>query len=64
MQASVKKDGEYAIIRIPMDEIHGLRVALRPCPCRAAKSNSTKDIRESLASALGRLEHSAKGRGT
>lgn len=49
------EDG-YAVIRIPLTEVHGLRVALNECPCVATKSSRTKSIRKRLAIALGRLE--------
>lgn len=45
-----------AVIRVPIDEIHGLRVALQRCPCAASKSNATAEIRERLDRALGKLE--------
>ncbi|WP_104019094.1 hypothetical protein [Roseovarius nitratireducens] len=63
MKASVKRDGEYAVIRIPMADIHRLRVSLEQCPCRAPKSNEATEIRESLSGALGRLESLAQRRG-
>ncbi|WP_422049896.1 hypothetical protein [Shimia sp.] len=50
-----KEDG-YAVIRIPLSEVSGLRVALAECPCRAPKSTKTKTIRQRLVTALGRLE--------
>lgn len=54
--ASVKYEDGYAVIRIPMTEVHGLRVALSPCPCRATKSTQTANIRARLDKALARLE--------
>lgn len=48
------EDG-YAVVRIPLEQVHGYRVALAPCPCRAAKSIETSKLREKLAHALGRL---------
>lgn len=53
------EDG-MAVIRIPMEEVHGLRVALEPCPCRAPKSHTTAKIRRRLAKSLGVLQ--ARGR--
>lgn len=52
---SVRIEDGYAIIRIPLPEVHGLRVALAECPCRAPKSIETAGIRQRLAKALGRL---------
>jgi hypothetical protein len=57
--SSVKREGDEAVIRLPMSEVHALRVALEPCPCKASKSKSTQDIRARLCGALGRIE--AKG---
>lgn len=48
------EDG-FAVIRVPLSEVHGLRVALAECPCRGPKSTATKDIRQRLSAALGRL---------
>lgn len=53
--ASVRIDGSFAVIRIPLREIHGLRVALEPCPCRASKSASSQSIRSRFSAALGKL---------
>lgn len=53
--ASVRLEDGMAVIRLPPEEVHGLRVALAECPCRAAKSNVTKDIRDRLCRALGKL---------
>lgn len=52
----VAREGEYAVIRIPMERVHSLRVALQPCPCRAPKSQSTADIRAKLEKALARVQ--------
>ncbi len=60
---SITREGDYAVIRVPMREVHGLRVALTPCSCRAAKSNATKTIRERLDIGLARLEAKGVGRG-
>lgn len=54
--ASAKVEDGFAVIRIPMPEVHGLIVALSPCPCRAAKSTSTENIRTRLRRALARLQ--------
>ena len=48
-------EGGMAVIRIPLSEIHGLRVALHPCPCKAPKSHATIEIRDRLDKALARL---------
>lgn len=55
-QGSITRDGEYAVIRIPIEDVHPLRVALETCPCKAVKSNSTASIRERLLKGLGRLK--------
>ena len=52
---SVKVEEGMAVIRIPLSEVHGLRVALGPCPCTAPKSTATADVRQRLAVALGRI---------
>lgn len=52
---SITKEDGMAVIRIPLEEVHGLRVALQPCPCRATKSNATTDIRNRLDKGLARL---------
>lgn len=44
-----------AVIRIPLAEVHGLRVALHPCPCKAPKSHVTTEIRDRLDKALAKL---------
>lgn len=54
-RASVRIEGDMCVIRVPRDEVHGLRVALAECPCKAPKSNGTKNIRQRLATALGTL---------
>ena len=48
----VKIENGMAVIYVPADEIHGLLVALAPCPCKGPKSNATQDIRDRLANAL------------
>ena len=54
--ASVRVEGGVVVIRLPVGEAHGLRVALAECPCRAAKSNETANIRQRLVKALGRVK--------
>ncbi|WP_282029469.1 hypothetical protein [Paracoccus marcusii] len=44
-----------AVIRLPLSEVHGLRVVLADCPCRATKSTGTTTIRRALDRALARL---------
>jgi hypothetical protein len=48
----VTVENAHAVIRIPLDEVHGLRVALGECPCKAPKSNATRVVREGLAADL------------
>lgn len=52
---SVRKEDGYAVIRVPMRDVQGLRVALAECPCRAVKSTDTANFRIRLSMALGRL---------
>lgn len=54
---SVTKEGDYAVIRLPLSEVHGLRVALEECPCKAPKSDGTKNVRQILKQALGRIDY-------
>jgi len=51
-QGHVKIENGMAVIYVPADEIHGLLVALAPCPCKGPKSSATQDIRDRLANAL------------
>ena len=53
--ASVKREGEFAVIRLPISEVQALRVALASCPCKAPKSTATTATRERLRQALGKL---------
>lgn len=46
-----REDG-CVVIRVPEKEVHSLRVALEPCPCRSSKSNATASIRQRLLRAL------------
>ena len=52
---SVTVERGMAVIRVPLKEVHGLRVALAECPCRAPKATSTATIRQRLDRALARL---------
>ena len=52
---SVTVERGMAVIRVPLREVHGLRVALAECPCRAPKATSTATIRQRLDRALARL---------
>jgi hypothetical protein len=52
---TIKREGEYAVIRIPMQEVQSFRVALEECPCKSAKSVSTATFRQRLVKGLGRL---------
>jgi len=53
---SVTRDGEYAVIRVPLSQVHALRVALHPVPAGAATSTATQQIRDWLDKALARLQ--------
>lgn len=52
MSGRVTVEDGHAVIHIPLDDVHGLCVALAPCGCRAAKSEATGGIREKLRAAL------------
>lgn len=54
-RASVRIEDGMCVIRVPVSDVHGLRVALAECPCRAAKSIATATIRQRLKKALGGL---------
>jgi len=54
--SSVKREGDEAVIRIPMDEVHSLRVALKPVRAGEPVANAAQDIRDRLNKALARLE--------
>jgi len=56
-QGKIRVEDGMAVICVPADEIHGLLVALAPCPCRAPKSNATQGIRDRLATALKRAKN-------
>ena len=45
-----------AVIRLPLDQVHSLRVALEPCPCKGSKSMATADIRARLSNGLVKIE--------
>lgn len=45
------EDG-MVVLRIPKEQVHAVQVALQPCPCKAAKSNGTLDLRERISRAL------------
>ena len=53
---TVTRDGDDAVIRIPLAEVHALRVALRPVLAGETVSLSTQSIRDSLDQALARLQ--------
>lgn len=55
MTPAIREEDGYAIIRIPLEDVHSLRVALAPCPCRAPKSNETQNIRARLARGLRKI---------
>ena len=50
--ASVKRDGDAILIRIPIERAHALRVALSECPCKAPKSHATIATRAALSNAI------------
>jgi hypothetical protein len=52
---TVVREGDFAVIRLPIDKVQDLRVAIQPCPCRAAKTNAGIIMREQIVRALGRV---------
>lgn len=54
MAGSITREGDFIIVRLPLDEVHSLRVALQPCPCKAPKSHTTAEIRKRLEKGLAR----------
>lgn len=55
-RGNVRVEGDMAVIRIPIEEVHGFRVALASCGCVGAKSLGTEKKREALARALGKAQ--------
>ena len=53
---SITREGDFAVIRVPMAEVHALRVALHPIPAGATTSAATQSIRTRLDKALARLQ--------
>jgi hypothetical protein len=54
-KSGVNVEGDFAVIRIPLEDVHSLRVALKPCQCKTARSLSTQNIRTRLVDALAKL---------
>ncbi|MBL3586611.1 DUF4111 domain-containing protein [Rhodovulum sulfidophilum] len=52
----VSIENAEAVIRMPLDEVHGLRVAMHPRLAGEPESNSTKAIREAFDKALARAQ--------
>ena len=52
MTCTARLEGDDVVVRIPIAQAHSLCVALEECPCKMPKSNSTKDIRQRLKTAL------------
>lgn len=55
-QTSIRVEDGFCVIRIPLHEVHGWRVAMAECPCKASKSAATASIRKRLATALGKVK--------
>lgn len=53
-RGSITRDGEFVVIRVPVSEVHGLRVALQPIRAGETTSNSTQTIRDRLDRGLAR----------
>lgn len=54
LRASVTREGDTIVIRLPLPRAHDLRVALQPCPCKGAKATEGIEIRAALSSAIGK----------
>lgn len=50
---TAKREGDNVIVTIPVEEVHDLRVALQPCPCKSTKSHATTRLRERFVKGLG-----------
>lgn len=50
---TARREGENVIVTIPVEEVHELRVALQPCPCKSTKSHATTRLRERFVKGLG-----------
>lgn len=61
MTGSISRDGDDVLIRIPRDQVHALRVALRPIRPGETVSVSTQNIRDRLDQGLAALQ-SREGR--
>ena len=55
-RGGVRRDGDFALIRIPMDEVHTFRVALQPVRVGETVSKSTQKFRDRIDKGLARLE--------
>jgi hypothetical protein len=51
MASSVSSDGKTVTIKIPVQDVHTLRIALN-CPCKSTKSAMTETYRKRLDRAL------------
>lgn len=60
MSRAIRRDGDDVIIRIPMEDVHAFRVALRPVLAGETVSKSTQDIRDGIDKALARLQSQGK----
>lgn len=52
MKSTARMEDGFVVLRIHPDDLHRVGVALAECPCRAVKSNATKDDREWLRGAI------------
>lgn len=53
MTARITREGGDILIRVPVDEVQSLRIALQPCTCRNTKSTATAAIRNRFVKGLG-----------
>ena len=63
MQAKITRAEGGLNIFLPFEDVHALRIALQPCPCKAAKSNATADTRARLERALAKAMFSTPHKG-
>jgi hypothetical protein len=59
MTGSVRIEAGDVVIRVPVAELHTLRVVLAGCPCRATKAADTQALRDRLDKALARVQDKA-----
>ena len=61
MPGTITREGEDAVIRLPMAEVHELRVSLQPCTCKMPKAKAGMTIRDRIEKGLAMLQGVARG---